>query len=87
MTFILADFAVPCGAALRMAGHTTLASLETALPVVVLVLALLVSMPRTGNESPHAFFRFVGRFPLVIRYFAVFLLFFGIQAMIEKFFG
>ncbi|HXR08477.1 MAG TPA: hypothetical protein VN765_14170 [Candidatus Acidoferrum sp.] len=87
MTFLFADEALPRGAALRMAGHTTIALLETALPVLLLVLALLVLLPRTGNESRFAFIQFVGRFPLLIRYFAVVLPFFGIQAMIEKFFG
>lgn len=87
MTFVLADEALPRGAQLRMAGHRTIASLETALPVILFVLALLVLLPRTGNESRIAFFRFVGRFPLLIRYFAVVLPFMGIQAVIEKFFG
>jgi len=87
MTFLFADEALPRGAQLGMAGHTTIASLETALPVILFVSALLVLLPRTGNESRFALFRFIGRFPLLIRYFAVVLPFFGIQAMIEKFFG
>jgi len=70
-----------------MAGHTTISLLEIALPFAIFATALLFLLPRTGNESRVAFFRFIGRFPLLIRYFAVVLPFFGIQAGIEKFFG
>jgi hypothetical protein len=87
LTFILADIALPHGAQLRMAGHTTIALLETALPLALFVSALLVLLPRTGNESRFTVFRFIGRFPILIRYFAVVLPFLAIQAGIEKFIG
>jgi hypothetical protein len=87
MTFVFNDMASPRSAQLRMAGYTTTATLETVLPVVLFILALLVLLPRTGNESRFSFFRFVGRFPLLIRYFAVILPFGGIQASIDKFCG
>jgi hypothetical protein len=87
MTFIFADMTLPRGAQFRMAGHTMIALLEIALPIALLVSALLVLLPRTGNESRFAFFLFVGRFPLLIRYFAIVLPFSGIQASIEKIFG
>jgi hypothetical protein len=87
MTFIFADMALPRGAQLRMAGHTTIAMLETTLPFALFVLALLVLSPRTGNESEINLFRFFGRFPLLVRYFAVILPFGGIQAGIDKLFG
>jgi hypothetical protein len=87
MTFIFADMALPRGAQLNMAGHTTISLLETALPFVIFACALLVLLPRTGNESRFTLVRFIGRFPLLIRYFAVVLPFFGIQAGIDKFFG
>jgi hypothetical protein len=87
MTFIFADMALPRGAQLRVAGHTTIAVLETALPLTLFVSALLVLSPRTGNESRFALFRFFGRFPLMVRYFAVILPFLGIQAGLEKIFG
>jgi hypothetical protein len=87
VTFIFADMALPRGAQLRMAGHTTIAMLETTLPFALFVLALLVLSPRTGNESEINLFRFFGRFPLLVRYFAVILPFGGIQAGIDKLFG
>jgi hypothetical protein len=87
MTFMFADVTLPRGAQLRMAGHTTIASLENALPSVLFISALLVLLPRTGNESRFAFFRFVGGFPLLIRYFAVVLPFIVVQESIEKLFG
>jgi hypothetical protein len=86
MMFVFADEALPRDAQLRGAGHMTVASLETALPIVLFISSLIVLLPRTGNESRFAIFRFIGRFPLLIRYFAVVLPFFGIQASIEKFF-
>jgi hypothetical protein len=87
MTFILADITSPRGAQLRVAGHTTIALLETALPLALLVSALLVLLPRTGNESRFTVFRFIGRFPILIRYFAIVLPFLVIQAGIEKIIG
>ena len=87
ITFIFADRTLPRGAQLNMAGHTTISLLETALPFAIFATALLILLPRTGNESRFTIFRFIGRFPLLIRYFAVVLPFFGIQAGIEKFFG
>jgi hypothetical protein len=86
MTFIFADMALPRGAQLRMAGHTRIAVLETAMPLTLFVSALLVLSPRTGNESRFTLFRFFGRFPLLVRYFAVILPFGGIQAGIDKLF-
>jgi len=87
MTFILTDMSLPRSAQLSMAGHTTIAVLETSLPLALFVSAFLVLSPRTGNESRFTLFRFFGRFPLLIRYFAVILPFGGIQAGIDKFFG
>jgi|SRR5580658_1439723 hypothetical protein len=87
VTFIFADMALPRGAELRMAGHMTIAVLETALPFTVFISALLVLSPRTGNESSFSLFRYFGRFPLLVRYFAVTLPFCGIQAGIDKLFG
>ena len=84
---MFADIALARGAQLRMAGHTTIALLEAALPLALFVSALIVLLPRTGNESRFTFFRVIGRCPLLIRYFAVVLPFFGIQAGIEKLFG
>ena len=87
LAFVFADLVLPRGSYLRMAGHTTIALLENALPLALFGTALLFFLPRTGNESRFTFFRFIGRFPLLIRYFAVALSFFGIQAGIEKFSG
>jgi len=87
ITMIYADRTLPRGAQLNMAGYTTISLLETALPFAIFASALLILLPRTGNESRFTFFRFIGRFPLLIRYFAVVLPFFGIQAGIEKLFG
>jgi hypothetical protein len=83
MTAILADITSVRGAKLKMAEHTTISLLETALPAVIFVAALVILLPRTGNESRIAFFRLVGRFPLLIRYFAGVLAFYGIQAIID----
>ena len=87
LTFLTADTASPCSARLSWAGHPTAASFETAFPFIVLVWTLLVLIPRTGNESRIAFFRFCGRFPLLCRYFAVALPFVGIENSIEAYFG
>jgi hypothetical protein len=86
-TAIFTDWTSIRGAKLRMAGHTTISSLESALPVVFFVAALVVLLPRTRNESRIAFSRFAGRFPLLIRYFVCALVFYGILACIDLYVG
>ena len=87
ITMACADMASPLDAKLEMAGHTAVATCVTASPAIVLLSALLVLLPRTGNESRFAFFRFVGRFPLLIRYFVIFLIFIGRLMSTANFFG
>jgi hypothetical protein len=87
LTALFGDWTSIRSAKLNMAGHTTISSLESALPAVFFVAALVVFLPRTGNESRITVFRFVGRFPLLIRYFVCALAFYGILACIDLYFG
>ena len=84
LTMIVADIALPDAARLRSAGHLTTASILSVLPVFALAAALLALLPRTGNNSPHALFRLVGRLPLLVRYVFVGLLFSGLEATIKR---
>ncbi len=92
LTMIAADIALPDAARLRSAGHLTTASILSVLPVFALALsrqhclrqALLALLPRTGNNSPHALFRLMGRLPLLVRYVFVGLLFCGLEATIKR---
>ena len=84
LTMIIADFALPDAARLKSAGHPTTASILTVLPAFVLLAGLLALLPRTGNDSRHAFFRLVGRLPLLVRYLLVALLFCGLAATIKR---
>jgi hypothetical protein len=87
LTMISADFALPDAAHLRSAGHSTMASILAGLPAFVLLAGLLALLPRTGNDSRHAFFRLVGRLPLLVRYLLIGLLFCGLSAAIKRFAG
>jgi hypothetical protein len=87
ITSICADETVPYASHLRTNGFTSLALVETALPIILFLSGLVVLLPRTGNESRIAIFRFIGRYPLLVRYFIVVLPFVGIQKSIEKFLG
>jgi hypothetical protein len=87
LTMITADIATPDAARSRSAGHLATASVLAVLPVFALAVGLLALLPRTGNESHYAFFRLVGRLPLLVRYFLLGLLFCGLTATIEKFAG
>jgi hypothetical protein len=86
-TMIYGDMASPLGAQWEMAGHKTIASFVTASPIMLFVSALLFLLPRTGNESRIGFFRFIGRYPLLIPYFVISLTFLGSLISVAKFFG
>lgn len=83
LTMITADIALPNAARLRSTGHPATASLLSLLPAFALVAGLLALLPRTGNESRRAFFRLIGRLPLLVRYLLVGLLCYGFAATIE----
>ena len=83
LTMIIADIGLPDAARLRSAGHPTAALLLSLLPAFALVAGLLTLLPRTGNESRRAFFRLLGRLPLLVRYLLVGLLCYGLAAAIE----
>jgi hypothetical protein len=87
LTMMSADFALPDAARLRSAGYAATAAIVTVLPAFVLLAGLFALLPRTGNDSRHAFFRLVGRLPLLVRYLLVGLLFCGLSATIKRFAG
>jgi len=73
----------PEAARLRFAGHSAAASILSALPAFVFITGLFVLLPRTGNESHHAFFKLLGKLPLLIRYFIIGFLFYALSATIK----
>lgn len=87
LTMITGDIVMPDAARLRSAGHSTVASILALLPVFALVAGLIALLPRTANQSRRAFFRLVGRVPLVARYFLLGLLFCGLTTTIKSFAG
>ncbi|MFH1021872.1 MAG: hypothetical protein V1809_00610 [Planctomycetota bacterium] len=79
--------ALPHASVLRQAGHTTLAGYYVALGVAFWVIALVILLPRTGNVSRFAFFRTLGKLPLLVRYFVaggVALSLFWVGVLLEK---
>jgi hypothetical protein len=87
LTRITADIALPDAARLHSTGHSATASILSVLPVFVLAAALVAFLPRTGNSSPHALFKLVGRLPLLVRYFLVGLLVYALEVAIKRFGG
>jgi hypothetical protein len=87
LTMITADIALPDAALLRSTGHPATASILSVLPVFVLAAAVVAFLPRTGNSSPHALFRLVGRLPLLVRYLFVGFFFCALEVTIKRFGG
>ena len=87
LTMITADVVLPEAARIRSGGDLMTALNLSVLPALALVAGLLALLPRTRNDSPYAFFRLVGRLPLLVRYLLVVLLIHGLAATIKRFGG
>ena len=84
ITFVFLDLTMPRASRLRSEGEAWVASVLTALAIVLFPTALAVLLPRTGNESRIAFFRLVGRLPLLVRYLLVAASFVGLTAIVGR---